>query len=181
MSLGNLWVNLQGIADLRRRVRPENKLRRWLEIAGWAQVNTWIWSSVFHSRGEALSIQSMILRLTHRYTFDGAIRLFLRYCHRLLFPHLRSPPSFAPSNTLVDFPTRLSRHCHRGLSRPLTLYLPPLISIGSISLWLPYEIRRRPRDGTQPPLDRLVFIVCPALSEPYHWITHNRLSTTLPA
>lgn len=52
MSLGNLYVNLRGLSELRRRVRPENKLRKWLEMAGWAQVNTWIWSAVFHTRGE---------------------------------------------------------------------------------------------------------------------------------
>ena len=52
MSLGNLYVNLRGIAELRRRIREENKMRMWLEIAGWCQVNTWIWSTVFHTRGE---------------------------------------------------------------------------------------------------------------------------------
>lgn len=52
MSLGNLWVNLQGLRDLKRRVRTENRLRVWLYALGCVQVNTWIWSSVFHARGE---------------------------------------------------------------------------------------------------------------------------------
>lgn len=51
MSLGNLYVNLRGITEIRRRVRSENKLRRWLEVLGWVEVNTWVWSAVFHSRG----------------------------------------------------------------------------------------------------------------------------------
>nr|KIR87548.1 hypothetical protein I308_02493 [Cryptococcus tetragattii IND107] len=50
MSLGNLWVNLQGIYSVRRRMRSENKLRKWLVALGFVQVNTWIWSAVFHAR-----------------------------------------------------------------------------------------------------------------------------------
>lgn len=58
MSLGNLWINWRGVRTLRRRVRRENKLRKWLELAGWAQINTWIWSSVFHSRGECHRVKA---------------------------------------------------------------------------------------------------------------------------
>ncbi|KAK4684950.1 post-GPI attachment to proteins factor 3, partial [Tremellales sp. Uapishka_1] len=50
MSLGNLYVNLQGLVEIRRRVRRENRLRRWLEVFSVIQINTWIWSTVFHSR-----------------------------------------------------------------------------------------------------------------------------------
>ncbi|WVQ71343.1 hypothetical protein IAR50_000871 [Cryptococcus sp. DSM 104548] len=50
MSIGNLYVNLQGVAEVRRRIRPENKLRPWLLAAGYVQVNTWVWSAVFHGR-----------------------------------------------------------------------------------------------------------------------------------
>ena len=53
MSFGNLYVNIKGILELRRRVRSENLLRRWLELAGWAQINTWIWSIIFHTRGRS--------------------------------------------------------------------------------------------------------------------------------
>jgi post-GPI attachment to proteins factor 3 len=51
MSIGNFFVNLQGLKDLNRRVHHENKLKRWLQLAGYAQLNTWFWSAVFHTRG----------------------------------------------------------------------------------------------------------------------------------
>lgn len=54
MSIFNLWANLHGVMDLLRRVRPENKLRRWLLAAGVAQINTWFWSTVFHTRGMSI-------------------------------------------------------------------------------------------------------------------------------
>ncbi|GFZ43402.1 hypothetical protein JCM24511_01122 [Saitozyma sp. JCM 24511] len=49
-SLGNLFVNLKGLEQVRRRVRQENGLRRWLEVLAFVQVNTWVWSAVFHCR-----------------------------------------------------------------------------------------------------------------------------------
>ncbi|EIW73093.1 hypothetical protein TREMEDRAFT_22163, partial [Tremella mesenterica DSM 1558] len=55
MSLGNLWVNLRGLQEIKRRVRKENKLRRWLEGMAWVQINTWFWSSVFHCRDTPLT------------------------------------------------------------------------------------------------------------------------------
>ncbi|WVQ85743.1 hypothetical protein IAT38_007910 [Cryptococcus sp. DSM 104549] len=50
MSLGNLYVNLRGLETLKRRVRPENKLRPWLTALAYIQINTWVWSTVFHAR-----------------------------------------------------------------------------------------------------------------------------------
>ena len=55
MSIFNLWANLTGVKELLRRVRPENQLRKWLLMAGVAQINTWIWSTVFHTRGQSSS------------------------------------------------------------------------------------------------------------------------------
>lgn len=52
MSIGNLWAHWQGIKEVRRRVRGENLLRRWLLALGVIQINTWLWSAVFHTRGE---------------------------------------------------------------------------------------------------------------------------------
>lgn len=57
-SLGNLYIHLKGLSQVRRRVRKENKLRRWLEALAMIQVNTWFWSAVFHSRGESSSFSS---------------------------------------------------------------------------------------------------------------------------
>ncbi|ORY23943.1 Per1-like-domain-containing protein [Naematelia encephala] len=50
MSLANLYVHLRGIAEVGRRVREENRLRGALAALGWVQVNTWVWSAVFHTR-----------------------------------------------------------------------------------------------------------------------------------
>jgi hypothetical protein len=55
MSLGNLYVVYEGWKEVRRRVRKGNGLRRWLEVMAVVQMNTWIWSAVFHSRGESAS------------------------------------------------------------------------------------------------------------------------------
>lgn len=49
-SLGNLWVHLQGWQLASTRLRASNGLRPWLLLAAAAQVNTWIWSAVFHTR-----------------------------------------------------------------------------------------------------------------------------------
>ncbi|WWC68296.1 uncharacterized protein I206_102220 [Kwoniella pini CBS 10737] len=50
MSIGNFYVNFKGLEQLRRRVRKENGLRNWLVALAFVQMNTWIWSSVFHAR-----------------------------------------------------------------------------------------------------------------------------------
>lgn len=49
-SLGNLWVHVRGYqAAIKLRPSP---MKRWLIAAAVIQVNTWIWSAVFHVRGE---------------------------------------------------------------------------------------------------------------------------------
>lgn len=54
-SLGNFWVHYKGLQEVRRRVHGDNRMRRWLEVVAVVQMNTWIWSAVFHSRGELWS------------------------------------------------------------------------------------------------------------------------------
>lgn len=51
-SLGNLYIHLKGMEEVRRRVHRDNKLRNWLLMLGMVQVNTWVWSAVFHTRGK---------------------------------------------------------------------------------------------------------------------------------
>ncbi|WVW80510.1 hypothetical protein I302_102494 [Kwoniella bestiolae CBS 10118] len=86
MSLGNLYVNLKGLEQLRRRVRKENGMRSWLTSLGWVQVNTWIWSSVFHARDtpttERLDYFSATLTISFTLLYT-LIRIF----------HLRTPMS----------------------------------------------------------------------------------------
>lgn len=52
-SLGNLWVHWKGLKMLEKRVPDSNALKPWLKAAAWIQMNTWLWSSVFHTRGES--------------------------------------------------------------------------------------------------------------------------------
>ena len=124
MSLGNLYVNLQGINDLKRRVRGENKLRRWLIVAGYAQINTWFWSSVFHTRGRVPTTKSLIkdTPLTERLDYFSAtitvsfslIYALIRVLHlqtptstsRLLFPIVASVVFLVSSHFtyLLSFP-----------------------------------------------------------------------------
>ncbi|KAL1405221.1 hypothetical protein Q8F55_008846 [Vanrija albida] len=49
-SLGNLYVHYRGLKRVRRTVRPDNNLRPWLEGLAYIQINTWLWSTVFHAR-----------------------------------------------------------------------------------------------------------------------------------
>lgn len=74
-SLGNLFVNLKGLEQVRRRVRQENGLRRWLEVLAFVQVNTWVWSAVFHCRGGL----RLVVAIAAALTFDGFLIFTRRY------------------------------------------------------------------------------------------------------
>ncbi|WWC88225.1 uncharacterized protein L201_003130 [Kwoniella dendrophila CBS 6074] len=78
-SLGNLYVNYKGLKDLRRRVRKENGMRNWLIALGVIQINTWIWSSVFHARDtpntERLDYFSATLTISYTLLYS-IIRIF---------------------------------------------------------------------------------------------------------
>ena len=50
-SLLNLWVHVRGLRLLRRKLRSGNALRPWVLLLPCIQINTWVWSAVFHSRG----------------------------------------------------------------------------------------------------------------------------------
>ena len=52
MSIGNFWAHWQGFKEVRRRVSGDNLMKRWLLALAVIQMNTWIWSAVFHTRGE---------------------------------------------------------------------------------------------------------------------------------
>lgn len=52
-SLGNLWVHYRGLQRVHKTVRPENNLRPWLESLAYIQINTWLWSTIFHARGKS--------------------------------------------------------------------------------------------------------------------------------
>ncbi|TXT04919.1 hypothetical protein VHUM_04002 [Vanrija humicola] len=49
-SLGNLVVHYRGLQRVQRTVRAGNNLRPWLESLAYIQINTWLWSTIFHAR-----------------------------------------------------------------------------------------------------------------------------------
>lgn len=62
-SLANGWVHYRGWRKVRRsRVKGSGigegssvgGLKRWIEALAVVQMNTWVWSAVFHTRGELL-------------------------------------------------------------------------------------------------------------------------------
>lgn len=49
-SLGNGWIHYQAIRKIRRRVSDSNPLKPWLYALASIQLNTWLWSAIFHMR-----------------------------------------------------------------------------------------------------------------------------------
>lgn len=52
-SLLNLWTHLRGGAKIRREISRDHPLKFYYLTWSFVSVNTWIWSSVFHTRGKA--------------------------------------------------------------------------------------------------------------------------------
>jgi hypothetical protein len=50
-SIANGYMHVRGIQGFRRRTSLKNPLRRLYLLWGFAGVNTWIWSTIFHIRG----------------------------------------------------------------------------------------------------------------------------------
>lgn len=48
-------MHYNGLQDLRRRILPGNPLRTLYLTFGVLGINTWIWSTVFHTRGALLT------------------------------------------------------------------------------------------------------------------------------
>lgn len=143
MSLGNLWVNLQGVSAVRRRIRSENKLRKWLVTLGFVQVNTWIWSAVFHARGKYSWTRLKLI--DYRQTLDGAPRLLFRNSHHRLHPAILYHPYLPLPNTppYVPFPSSCLRGGH--LTGPQPFQVHPLFSSGTVPIRLPHNVQPLPR------------------------------------
>ncbi|WVN88070.1 uncharacterized protein L203_103269 [Cryptococcus depauperatus CBS 7841] len=95
MSLGNLYVHLRAIKATRHRIHPSNRLRPWLIALGVVQVNTWVWSTVFHGRDTprterldylsatltiSFTLLYTLLRIFHILTPVSSTRLLLPMC-----------------------------------------------------------------------------------------------------
>jgi len=51
-SLLNLWFYARGAREIRRRIPDEHPMKSYYFAWSLVSVNAWIWSSVFHTRGE---------------------------------------------------------------------------------------------------------------------------------
>lgn len=55
-SLFNLWAHIQGARKIMRRLPRHHPLRSFYLTWALTSANAWIWSSVFHTRGEELLV-----------------------------------------------------------------------------------------------------------------------------
>lgn len=55
-SLLNLWSHIRGFTKMRRQIPDGHPMKPFYLIWCLASMNTWIWSSVFHTRGEQLRL-----------------------------------------------------------------------------------------------------------------------------
>ncbi len=88
-SVGNALVHYSALKKIRRRVADTNPLKPWAYALAVVQLNTWIWSAVFHTRD---------LRLTERMDYFSAtatIMYTLHYTLNRLWHLYPTPPSVA--------------------------------------------------------------------------------------
>jgi len=120
MSIGNFWAHWQGFKEVRRRVSGDNKMKKWLIALAVIQMNTWIWSTVFHTRGTFLPpyrCSSLIARCI----IDRTVRLLLCYRHDRLVTPVHHRENVATSNTQQDVSTPPPRLGWGNLHRLLSL------------------------------------------------------------
>jgi hypothetical protein len=55
-SLLNLWGHLRGASKIRKRVSEHHPMKFYYLVWSMVSINAWIWSSVFHTRGQANSL-----------------------------------------------------------------------------------------------------------------------------
>lgn len=51
-SLWNMWSHLQGARQVRRKIPTSHPFRGYYLTWAYVSVNAWMWSTVFHTRGE---------------------------------------------------------------------------------------------------------------------------------
>ena len=55
-SLLNLWAHLRGASKIRERVSEHHPMKFYYLVWSMVSINAWIWSSVFHTRGQSQTL-----------------------------------------------------------------------------------------------------------------------------
>ena len=93
-SLLNLWAHARGASKIRRKVPESHPMRSYYLLWSAININAWIWSSVFHTRGDWYFL--CISQNTHqnkRFSYYREIRLFLSCLDNFIRPVLYYYPS----------------------------------------------------------------------------------------
>lgn len=180
-SIGNIIPHLRGFKQA-QRLPHANGLRPWLMLAAAIQINTWIWSAVFHTRGEwtvesgspgreqrqSRRRSSKWLQIhcpipteycaDVRYAMDGATRLLLRNGDNRDNAAIRNNKNLPSANgpNPVGAAVASNGTSHSGGTRPLCLRLLARF----LSIWLPRSVRSYARHAGQYTLDIVECILC---------------------
>jgi hypothetical protein len=145
-SLLNLYAHRAGALEMRKRIPEAHPLKYYYLMSAYVSMNAWVWSAVFHTRGEfILLFRALIPSLTWEPTrppHNGEARLLFRGGDNPLRPvrrrHTALPPLSVPFPTLpsafaaAKVPQSLAlpvdTHLRPGLRWPcgLPLLPPPL-------------------------------------------------------
>jgi Per1-like family len=103
-SVLNLCAHLQGLRTANRVIPSSHPIKIFYVGWGVVNVNAWVWSAVFHTRGTVTRFQSESQEIDHpgRYSSNRKIRLFLRRASNSLFiilHHRSSLPLVRPTTT----------------------------------------------------------------------------------
>lgn len=105
-SLLNLWMHCKGWKAMRRRISETHPMRRYYLLSAVVNMNAWIWSAIFHTRGLSTSLLSFIVLnsaadkpLTEKLDyFSAALTIVYTLFYAVVrLCHLYAPPG-APSD-----------------------------------------------------------------------------------
>ena len=101
-SLWNMWFHLQGARQIRRKIPTNHPFRAYYLTWAYVSVNAWIWSTIFHTRGEQrlsgvfiLSHKQVDLPLSEKLDYFSAALaiLYALYYTVIRMANLYLPPS----------------------------------------------------------------------------------------
>lgn len=64
-SLWNMWFHLQGARQIHRKISPSHPFRGYYLTWAYVSINAWIWSAVFHTRGDNHASGTLFLSNDH--------------------------------------------------------------------------------------------------------------------
>ena len=110
-SLLNLWAHAQGASKIRKKVPESHPMRSYYIVWSIISINAWIWSSIFHTRGDwftfYFSKYTAFLTKISRSSYYRKIRLLLS----CLDNFIRSILYHYPSLPLLSFSSKSTDPC----------------------------------------------------------------------